>query len=76
MNSREGYQYGDVTVIDHMAYDGLYDVFTDQPMGALTSSATTADQFTRLEQDELRLSHQKAAAAWKDGVFADEVVPV
>src|ERR1700750_3130396 len=77
MNSRAGYKYGDVTVLDHMAYDGLHDVFTDQPMGALTEQRNDADQFTRAEQDEFAArSHQKAAAAWKDGVFADEVVPV
>jgi acetyl-CoA C-acetyltransferase len=77
VNSREGYKYGDVTVLDSMAYDGLHDVFTDQPMGALTEQRNDADKFTRLEQDEFAAtSHQKAAAAWKDGVFADEVVPV
>ena len=77
MNSREGYKYGDVTVLDHLAYDGLHDVFTDQPMGALTEQRNDADQFTRLEQDTYAAeSHQKAAAAWKDGVFADEVVSV
>jgi len=77
INSRAGYKYGDVTVLDHMAYDGLHDVFTDQPMGALTEQRNDADKFTRLEQDEFAASsHQKAAAAWKDGVFADEVVPV
>jgi acetyl-CoA C-acetyltransferase len=77
MNSRSGYKYGDVTVLDHMAYDGLHDVFTDQPMGELTEQRNDVDQFTREEQDEFAAqSHQKAAAAWKDGVFADEVVPV
>src|SRR5258707_7319845 len=77
MDSRSGYKYGDVKVLDHMAYDGLYDVFTDQPMGALTEQRNDVDQFTRLEQDEFAaLSHQRAAAAWKDGVYADEVVPV
>jgi acetyl-CoA C-acetyltransferase len=77
MKSRAGYKYGDVTVLDHMAYDGLHDVFTDQPMGALTEQRNDQDQFTRAEQDEFAAhSHQKAAAAWKDGVFADEVVPV
>jgi acetyl-CoA C-acetyltransferase len=66
-----------VTVLDHMAYDGLHDVFTDQPMGALTEQRNDVDKFTRLEQDEFAArSHQLAAAAWKDGVFADEVVPV
>jgi acetyl-CoA C-acetyltransferase len=77
MDSRSGYKYGNVTMLDHMAYDGLYDVFTDQPMGALTEQRNAVDQFTRAEQDEFAArSHQKAAAAWKDGVFADEVVPV
>jgi acetyl-CoA C-acetyltransferase len=77
MKSREGYKYGNVTVLDHMAYDGLHDVFTDQPMGALTEQRNELDQFTRAEQDEFAArSHQRAAAAWKDGVFADEVVPV
>jgi acetyl-CoA C-acetyltransferase len=77
MNSRSGYKYGDVTALDHMAYDGLHDVFTDQPMGALTEQRNDVDQLTRAEQDEFAAqSHQRAAAAWKDGVFADEVVPV
>ncbi len=77
MDSRSGYKYGDVTVLDHLAYDGLYDVFTDQPMGALTEQRNDVDKFTRQEQDEFAAgSHQKAAAAWKDGVFTDEVVPV
>ena len=47
LDSRAGYKYGDVTVVDHMAYDGLHDVFTDQPMGALTEQRNQVDQFTR-----------------------------
>jgi acetyl-CoA C-acetyltransferase len=75
--SREGYKYGDVTMLDHLAYDGLHDSFTDQSMGALTEQGNEVDQITRAEQDEYAAqSHQKAAAAWKDGVFADEVVAV
>lgn len=77
LDSRTGYKYGDVTVVDHLAYDGLHDVFTDQPMGALTEQRNDIDRFTRAEQDEYAAgSHQKAAIAVKDGVFADEVVPV
>jgi acetyl-CoA C-acetyltransferase len=76
--SREGYKYGDVTMRDHMAYDGLWDAFTDQPMGALTEQANTGDlAFTREEQDAFAArSHELAAKAWKDGVFDDEVVSV
>ncbi len=76
--SREGYKYGDVTVRDHMAYDGLWDAFTDQAMGLLTEQANTGElAFTREEQDEFSArSHQLAAKAWKDGLFDDEVVAV
>jgi acetyl-CoA C-acetyltransferase len=76
--SREGFKYGDVTMRDHMAYDGLWDAFTDQAMGNLTESANVADQaFTREEQDAFSArSHQLAAQAWKNGVFDDEVVAV
>lgn len=76
--SREGYKYGDVTVRDHVAYDGLWDAFTDQAMGLLTEDANTGDlAFTREQQDEFSArSHQLAAKAWKDGLFDDEVVSV
>jgi len=72
--SRSGFKYGDTTLTDHLAFDGLRDVFTDQAMGALTEDA---NDLARLEQDEFAArSHQRAAAAWKDGLFDDEVVPV
>src|SRR6476619_5691860 len=64
--SREGYKYGDVTVRDHMAYDGLWDVFTVQPMGGLTETRNTdVETLTREEQDAFSArSHQRAAQAW------------
>lgn len=75
--SRAGFKYGDVTLIDHMAFDGLHDAFTDQAMGLLTEQRNASDKFTREEQDEFAArSHQNAARGWKDGAFADEVVPV
>ena len=75
--SRDGFRYGDVTMLDHMAYDGLHDAFTDQAMGLLTEQRNDADRVTREEQDAFAArSHQLAAAAWKNGVFDDEVVPV
>jgi acetyl-CoA C-acetyltransferase len=76
--SREGFKYGDTTLVDSMAYDGLWDAFTDQAMGALTDQKNTTDEkLSREEQDEFSArSHQRAAEAWKNGVFADEVVPV
>ena len=76
--SREGFKYGDVTLRDSMAYDGLWDEFTDQAMGVLTEERNAAGaNLTREEQDAFSArSHQLAAAAWKNGVFDDEVVPV
>ncbi|MGA9870800.1 MAG: acetyl-CoA C-acetyltransferase, partial [Rhodococcus sp. (in: high G+C Gram-positive bacteria)] len=76
--SRAGFKYGDVTMKDHLAYDGLYDIFTDQAMGGLTESRNDgAHASTREEQDQYAAtSHQRAAAAWKNGIFDDEVVPV
>ena len=76
--SRAGFKYGDVTMRDHLAYDGLYDIFTDQAMGALTEQRNQSTEvITREEQDTFAAaSHQKAAAAWKNGVFDDEVVSV
>ena len=76
--SREGFKYGDVPLVDSMAFDGLWDAFTDQAMGALTDQANNDGlKLTREEQDEFSArSHQQAAAAWKNGLFADEVIPV
>lgn len=76
--SRAGFKYGDVTMRDHMAYDGLWDAFTNQGMGDLTESANVGElQFTREEQDAFSArSHQLAARAWDNGKFEDEVVTV
>ncbi|OZC46296.1 acetyl-CoA acetyltransferase [Rhodococcus sp. WWJCD1] len=76
--SRAGYKYGDVTMRDHLAYDGLYDIFTNQAMGGLTEACNEgAGANTREEQDAFAAaSHQRAAAAWKNNIFDGEVVPV
>jgi acetyl-CoA C-acetyltransferase len=75
--SRDGFKYGTVTMLDHMAHDGLHDPFTDQAMGALTEQRNDRDGVTREEQDAFAArSHQLAASAWKNGVFDDEVVPI
>jgi acetyl-CoA C-acetyltransferase len=76
--SREGYKYGDVTLVDSMAYDALYDQTTAQAMGLLTEERNAAAaHLTREEQDAFAArSHQRASLAWKNGVFDEEVVPV
>lgn len=75
--SRSGYRYGSVEVLDHMAFDGLEDVPTAQPMGALTEQRNQELGITREEQDEFAaMSHQRAAAAIDAGRFDAEIVPV
>lgn len=76
--SREGFKYGDTALVDSMAYDALYDQLTQQAMGGLTEQVNAEGvKLTRQEQDEFAArSHQRAAEAWKNGVFDDEVVPV
>ncbi|MER8070210.1 acetyl-CoA C-acetyltransferase [Streptomyces sp. NPDC094034] len=75
--SREGYKYGAVEMLDSMAYDGLTDSFEDIAMGASTEKHNTRLGITRGPQDEFgALSHQRAAAAQKNGVFEAEITPV
>ncbi|MCI9856641.1 acetyl-CoA C-acetyltransferase [Microbacterium proteolyticum] len=77
MNSREGYAYGSVEVIDHMAFDGLTDAYDRESMGASTERANARYEVTREAQDAVAArSHQRAAAAQADGVFDAEIVPV
>lgn len=73
--SRDGFKYGKVTMLDHMEYDGLWDSLTDQAMGALTEQRNAnTDNLSREEQDAFGArSHQLAAAAQENGVFADEI---
>ncbi|HEX5121064.1 MAG TPA: acetyl-CoA C-acetyltransferase [Pseudonocardiaceae bacterium] len=75
--SRSGFKYGDVQLVDHMAYDGLFCAFDQVAMGASTEKYNSRYEVTRQEQDEFSArSHQRAAAAIKNGVFAEEIAPV
>jgi len=76
-NSRRGHKYGDATLVDHLAFDGLQDAFTGQSMGALTESRNHTYGVTRQAQDEFAArSHNRAERARKDGLLASEIVPV
>ena len=77
LNSRAGYRYGPVTVEDSMALDGLTDAFDHLSMGESTENSGRKLGITRAEQDEFAaMSHQRAAAAAKNGLFAGEIVAV
>ncbi|MEU4635790.1 MULTISPECIES: acetyl-CoA C-acetyltransferase [Micromonospora] len=77
LGQRSGYKYGDVAVKDHMALDGLTDAWDCCSMGESTERHGAKHGITRGEQDAFAAaSHQRAAAAQKNGHFADEITPV
>jgi acetyl-CoA C-acetyltransferase len=76
-HSRAGYKYGPVQLEDSMALDGLTDAFDHLSMGESTEISGRKLGISRAEQDEFAAaSHQRAAAAAKNGLFAAEIVPV
>jgi acetyl-CoA C-acetyltransferase len=77
LGQRGGFKYGDVTVKDHMALDGLTDAYDQISMGESTDRLGAKLKIGRAEQDEFSArSHQRAAAAQKNGAFADEIVAI
>ncbi|WP_065570397.1 acetyl-CoA C-acetyltransferase [Microbacterium oleivorans] len=75
--SRDGWTYGSVEVLDHMAHDGLTDAAEGISMGLSTERRNPGLGLTRREQDSVAaLSHQRAAAAAEAGVFDAEIVTV
>jgi len=75
--SRRGFKYGSVELIDAMAHDGLTDAFDHLAMGESTERHNAKLHIGREEQDAFAAcSHQRAAAARKDGLFDAEIVPV
>jgi acetyl-CoA C-acetyltransferase len=75
--ARAGYRLGDGTLVDSMMYDGLFDAFDKVAMGLGTERYNGADGVSRERQDQFAAaSHERAAAAIKDGKFADEIVAV
>ena len=77
MGSRDGWSYGTVEVLDHMAYDGLTDAYDAESMGLSTERHNERFEVTREDQDAVAArSHQRAAAAWDAGVFDAEIVAI
>src|ERR1700744_3140245 len=76
-NSRKGYKYGAVKMIDSMAHDGLTDAFDGLSMGESTERHNAKLGISREDQDEFAArSQQRAARATKDGLLGEEIVPV
>jgi acetyl-CoA C-acetyltransferase len=75
--ARQGYRLGNGTLIDSVVNDGLWDHYNDYHMGITAENVAEKHSITRERQDQFAMeSHRKAAAAWKEGRFAAEVVPV
>jgi acetyl-CoA C-acetyltransferase len=75
--ARQGYRLGNGTLIDSVVNDGLWDHYNDQHMGISAENVAEKHTITRERQDQFAMeSHRRAAAAWKEGRFTAEVVPV
>jgi acetyl-CoA C-acetyltransferase len=76
-NNRWGAKYGNGSVIDGLAKDGLTDVYGNVPMGNCAEVCAKEYNFTREQQDAFAIeSYKRSAAAWSAGKFNEEIVPV
>ena len=75
--ARQGFRFGSAELVDSMALDGLTDAFDHVSMGESTERHNAGLGISREEQDEFAArSHQRAAEAIKNGLFADEIIGV
>lgn len=77
VKARTGQKLGDIKMVDGMVKDGLTDVYGQVHMGTCADECATEYKFSREDQDNFAInSYEKAAKAWKEGKFKEEVVPV
>jgi acetyl-CoA C-acetyltransferase len=75
--ARAGYRMGNAEIVDSLVHDGLWCAFDAEHMGTGTQRYANEKEIARDVQDELAAkSHERAAAAIKEGRFADEIAPV
>ncbi|SEM83533.1 acetyl-CoA C-acetyltransferase [Chryseobacterium taichungense] len=76
-NARNATKLGDVKMQDGMVLDGLTDVYNKVHMGVCAEKCASDYSISREDQDNFAIeSYKRAAKAWSEGKFADEVVPV
>jgi acetyl-CoA C-acetyltransferase len=74
---RWGNKYGNAGLIDGLAKDGLTDVYNGQAMGNAAELCAKECGISRDDQDTFAIeSYKRSQAAWADGKFNNEVVPV
>ena len=77
IDGRNGTKFGNILMLDGITKDGLLDVYSKVPMGNCAELCAKEYTITREDQDDFAVeSYKKSAAAWKNGHFANEVVPV
>jgi acetyl-CoA C-acetyltransferase len=77
LDGRNGTKFGNISMLDGITKDGLLDVYNKVPMGNCAELCATKYEITREDQDAFAItSYKRAAAAWQEGRFADEVVGV
>jgi acetyl-CoA C-acetyltransferase len=75
--ARAGYRMGNAEMVDSLIHDGLWCAFDLEHMGTGTQRYANEKEIAREAQDELAAkSHERAAAAIKEGRFAEEIAPV
>jgi len=76
-NLRWGNKYGNVSMIDGLAKDGLTDVYHNYAMGVAADMCASECNITREDQDAFAIeSYKRSASAWAAGNFNAEIVPV
>lgn len=76
-NARNASKLGDVKMQDGMILDGLTDVYNKIHMGVCAEKCATEYQISREEQDNFAIeSYKRAAKAWKEGKFKEEIISV
>jgi acetyl-CoA C-acetyltransferase len=75
--ARKGTKFGPIKMEDGMQKDGLVDAYEQVPMGVCADQCAAEYSFSREAQDAYAIqSYNRSANAWKEGKFADEIVPV
>ncbi len=76
-DARRGWKFGNISVQDHMIYDGLWCAFENRHMGELAEYTAEKAGIKREEQDKFAYeSHMKAVRASIEGFFRNEIVPI
>jgi acetyl-CoA C-acetyltransferase len=77
LKARTGYKYGHGELLDGLQYDGLTDVYNHCAMGVCADNTAKEMKISREDQDNYAInSYKRSAAAWSNGKFRNEIVPV